>query len=110
MILNGKKRMEFREAKPYWQKRLQKVFAMKEDGITPQGWDTQLVWFRNGYNPSKSPTFVALCHCLDEIKDGKKLPKSLGAENNKQYYVLVIDEIRKTFNVDPTIINNQKGK
>ena len=98
MILDGRKPLEFREAKPYWSKRLSKVFAMKEDGITPKGTDSQEVLFRNGYS-KKSPAFLAVCRCYDEIKNGDDLPQSLGAKKGLQYYVLVVENIKETYNL-----------
>ena len=102
MILEGKKPLEFRICKPYWTKRFSKVFAMQEDGITPKGEDSHTVWFRNGYS-KKSPTFVAICHCLNEIKNGDDLPQSLGAVKGRRYYVLAVEKITETYNIDPNI-------
>lgn len=52
MILNGMKKEEYREIKPYWEKR----FNKKYDAIQ----------FRNGYNKSAPAFFIE----LKEIKTG----------------------------------------
>lgn len=86
MILDGEKKEEYREIKPYYTVRFGKAFSMA-DTIPLDTKETQ-VRFTNGYG-NKVPSFIADCrlerHC------GKE---EWGAETNKEYYVLHIEKIR----------------
>lgn len=86
MILSGEKREEYREVKPYYTKRLQKVFNMVGD-IPVDRMETQ-IRFTNGYG-YKVPAFIADCHL--EKRTGRE---EWGAEKDVIYYVLCIEKIR----------------
>lgn len=86
MILSGEKKEEYREIKPYYTTRLNKIFNMVDD--IPVDLAETEVKFTNGYG-NKVPSFIADCH-LDK-RTGKE---EWGAEPNKEYYVLVIEKIR----------------
>lgn len=86
MILSGEKKEEYREIKPYYTTRLNKIFNMIDD--IPIDLAETEVKFTNGYG-NKVPFFIADCHL--EKRAGKE---EWGAEPNKEYYVLVIEKIR----------------
>ena len=101
MILSGEKKEEYREMKPYYEKRFSNYF-MGENRLLVGGKKGSLnewlltgvkmqrpVMFRNGYS-SQSPSFVANC----ELHMGTGRPE-WGAEPGKRYYVLKILDIRK---------------
>lgn len=102
MLLSGEKKQEYREVKPYYTSRFQKILSpdlAKKDGSESLLWMEACragqyaktpfkVLFRNGYS-AVSPSFVADV-CLS-IGGGKE---SWGAEAGKDYYVL---EIQKTY-------------
>lgn len=85
MILSGEKKEEYREIKPYYTTRLNKIFNMVDD--IPVDLAKTEVKFTNGYG-NKVPSFIADCHL--EKRAGKE---EWGAEPNKEYYVLVIEKI-----------------
>ncbi len=102
MIQSGEKKAEYREMKPYYEKRFSNYF-MGENKLLVGGKKGTLnewlltgmnfqkpVMFRNGYS-SKSPSFVADC----ELHIGTGRPK-WGAESGKRYYVLHIKHIYPT--------------
>jgi len=74
MIISGEKREEYREIKPYWNKRLNKKF--------------DVIRFRNGY-AKNSPTMTV------ELKGvGKRLGKvEWGAPEKEPVYLLKLGEI-----------------
>lgn len=86
MILTGEKREEYRDIKPYYTTRLNKIFNMVDD--IPLDHAKAQVRFTNGYG-YKVPAFIADCHL--EKRTGRK---EWGAEPDKEYYVLVIEKIR----------------
>lgn len=75
MIRAGKKKEEYREIKPYYETRFNKLFADN---------DTAVITLRNGYSKS-SPSI----DCLVSLKVGKG-KQEWGAEPNKNYYILSI--------------------
>lgn len=96
MILSGEKKEEYRDLKPYYEKRFSTYF-MGENKLLVGGKKGTLnewlltggkmqkpVLFRNGYS-SSSPSFVADC----ELHIGTGRPE-WGAEPGKQYYILQI--------------------
>lgn len=98
MILSGKKKEEYREMKPFYESRFYNYFHqqgnMMERGSLNEWLITDLkfemsVRFRNGYS-TKSPSFVAKVRLT--IGTGKT---EWGAEPNKKYYVLKIQEVIK---------------
>lgn len=107
MILNGIKKEEYRERKPYWEKRFKRYFSysygpLKEpEGIGEKsefGWHfpsyiKKEIVFRNGYGEDK-PSFTALCSIKESI--GKE---EWGAEKDVIYYTLVIHSISNIKNV-----------
>lgn len=89
MILSGEKTEEYREIKPYWEKRFENVFSFVPWDGDPIVWNAQEVVFRNGYG-NNVPSFTALC--ILDISTGKE---EWGAEHGKQYFVLKILEIKE---------------
>ena len=101
MLLSGEKKQEYREIKPYYTRRFQKILSpdlTRKDGSESPPWIEACragqyaktpfkVLFRNGYSAA-SPSFVADV-CLS-IGGGKE---SWGAEAGKDYYVLEIQKI-----------------
>lgn len=84
MILSGEKKEEYREIKPYYTSRFQKLWR----GSLIGGKAERKIMFRNGYS-SKSPSFIATCTI--KVDTGRE---EWGAEPNKQYYVLTINSIK----------------
>lgn len=89
MILSGKKEEEYREIKPYWTKRLNKIFDFAPWDGYPIGTDYHKIMFRNGYGKN-APSFIA--ECTLDVGTGKE---EWGAEKNKQYFVLTVHKILK---------------
>lgn len=101
MLLSGEKKQEYREIKPYYTRRFQKILSpdlTKKDDSESLPWMEACragqyakapfkVLFRNGYSAA-SPSFVADV-CLS-IGSGKE---SWGAEAGKDYYILEIQKI-----------------
>lgn len=96
MILSGEKKEEYREIKPYYERRFYNYFRsqgeMMEKAPLNEWLVTDLVFdmvvkFRNGYSV-KSPSFVAKVRLT--IGEGKP---EWGAEEGKRYYVLRIHKI-----------------
>ena len=101
MILSGEKKEEYREIKPYYTKRFQKIVApylLDKNDFWNRQWTDECrtgwysgepfdVTFRNGYS-SDSPSFTAsVCLFI-----GKGKPE-WGAEFGKNYYILKILKI-----------------
>ena len=94
MILSGEKLEEYREIKPYWEKRFSRYFGQHYDFFS-NSTQSLLVWntekkdivFRNGYGNGK-PEFTAKC----TIREGYG-NLDWGAERGKQYYILTIHGI-----------------
>lgn len=103
MLLSGEKKQEYREIKPYYTSRFQKILSpslpRKDDSESLQWMEACRagqyakapfkVLFRNGYSAA-SPSFVADV-CLS-IGSGKE---SWGAEAGKDYYILEVQKIYK---------------
>lgn len=98
MILSGVKTEEYREIKPYWEKRFNNYFG--------QFWDfseekSKIVWsqqkkdivFRNGYGNDK-PSFTAECTISEGYGN-----EEWGAEKGKKYYILTIHRIFDVKNI-----------
>lgn len=83
MILSGEKKEEYRELKPYYQKRFVNLWQGSLIGFDAK----RKVMFRNGYS-KQSPSFVATVTL--GIGTGKR---EWGAEEGKDYYVLKICDI-----------------
>ena len=82
MILSGEKKEEYREVKPYYITRFRNVWGY------PEPWkEIHTIRFRNGYSKN-SPSFLADVSL--GIGTGKP---EWGAEPNKKYYVLKIQEV-----------------
>lgn len=80
MIRSGEKTEEYREIKPYYTKRFDKVFR------TGQFLQPATICLRNGYSKN-SPSINAYC----SLRVGYGKPE-WGAEKGKKYYVLSIIE------------------
>lgn len=87
MILSGEKTEEYREVKPYWTTRFEKLFEFAPYDGYPTGSDIHEVIFRNGYG-SNAPYVQAECSLY--IGTGKT---EWGAEIDAVYYVLKIHRI-----------------
>ena len=100
MILSGEKKEEYREIKPYWEKRFVKIFG--EIAFVPRPHfvapvlesPIKEVMFQNGYSKN-SPRFVAKCTL--SAGTGKE---EWGAEKDKQYFILKIHDIKKESEVN----------
>jgi len=92
MILSGIKKEEYREIKPYYQKRFETVWQTPLTDNLPD----KEIMFRNGYS-SSSPSFIAVCGISQGI--GKT---EWGAEEGRAYYILKIKNIKE--------IKNEEGK
>lgn len=82
LILSGEKKEEYRDIKPYWEKRL---IGKKYDRII----------FRNGY-ATNAPQFTIK---LKSITQGTG-KSEWGAEEGKQYFILSLGEIINTKNIN----------
>ena len=93
MISAGEKTEEYREIKPYWDKRFKEHFGWNFGGDDIFEWHfdskPKQILFRNGYSEN-APSI--LCECTIRIGTGKE---EWGAQNGVEYYVL---EIRKILN------------
>ena len=86
MIASGEKKEEYREIKPYYDKRL---------GYLTEGTGKiTTIILRNGYS-HKSP--AVKCKCTVEIGEGKK---EWGADPDINYYIIKIIEIMEVQNVN----------
>lgn len=87
MIASGEKKEEYREVKPYWEKRLANVVVKigGEDIEFKRWWD--VVQFKNGYG-KYSPIIKYKWHRI-EIREGKP---EWGAEPGKKYFVIKLGE------------------
>lgn len=99
MILSGVKTEEYREVKPYWEKRFINYFGRHYDFTqdTPTVvWDQQIkdIVFRNGYGNDK-PQFTAKCTISEGYGN-----EEWGAESGYRYYVLKIHRIYDKKNID----------
>ena len=104
MILSGEKPEEYRERKPYWEKRFKKYFGWGY-GSLPGGEDEwgwrfhpglkKSIIFRNGYG-EHTPQFTAECSISERTGNPK-----WGAEEGVTYYVLTIHQIYDVRNIQP---------
>lgn len=97
-ILSGEKTEEYREMKPYWEKRFENYFGKVVDfsgGPGSRVWDThkKVIVFRNGYR-SDSPVFSAECTISEGY--GKE---EWGAQKGEKYFILTIHRIFGADNV-----------
>lgn len=83
MIKAGIKKEEYREVKPYYTSRFEKVFGTKMDKCP-------VIMLRNGYSYN-SPSVMIRC-CL-EVGYGKA---EWGAKENQKYYIIKILSIMST--------------
>ena len=97
MIISGEKKEEYREIKPYYNKRFGNILL----GYSLEDVEIELyeniefsIIFRNGY---KAHSSQIKCKCKLNIGVGKE---EWGAEPNKKYYILVILEILEIKNFD----------
>lgn len=87
LIKSGEKTEEYREIKPYWEKRFEGISSGK-------------LHFKNGYS-KKAPHFIIELKGI-EIREGKE---EWGAEKGKKYFVLKLGKIENT----ETLVNNIKS-
>lgn len=97
MILSGEKKEEYREIKPYYDSRFNKLWK----GSLIGGNAKRNIMFRNGYSKN-SPSFIA--ECTLKIDYGNT---EWGAEPNTKYYVLSIENIS---NYDLSLVRPQKSE
>lgn len=98
MILSGEKTEEYREQKPYWEKRFRNYFGQHydfSDDAPKVAWNRQkkIIVFRNGYG-NNVPEFSAEC----TIEEGCGNPK-WGAVDGERYYVLKIHRVFNKKNI-----------
>lgn len=90
MIISGEKAEEYREIKPYWEKRFLNYFGQRLD-LDTKKWvwnDTKkVIVFRNGYGKNV-PEFSAECSIREDYGYAP-----WGAEKGKKYYVLTIHRV-----------------
>lgn len=92
MILNGEKKEEYREIKPYYTTRFANALDIGTRIISSRWWHKEIdisnkkfeVMFRNGYS-ADSPSFTATVSI--SIGTGRE---EWGAEPDREYYVLRI--------------------
>ena len=100
MIASGEKKEEYREIKPYWTKRLDRVFTRfyntneipDDDGHIPEylwSQERQVVKYRNGYS-SNAPEI----ECEVSLREGYG-KEEWGAVPGVKYYVFTIHRILK---------------
>ena len=82
MILSGIKKEEYRDIKPYYTKRFEKIGLIGAEACS-----SVKVKFRNGYSAT-SPSFIAECSC----RMGRGNPE-WGAVPGVDYYILEIRAI-----------------
>lgn len=87
MIITGGKQEEYREIKPYYQRRFQHLGLLDAKGEPTQA--VQTVRLRNGYGAT-SPTMTV--NVTLRIGKGRS---EWGAEQNKTYFVLKIVSVEK---------------
>lgn len=112
MILHGGKKEEYREIKPYWDKRILKALGCdtmpeekaKESLRTKEQNQGIRVCFRNGYGKN-APMFYATCSV--SIKTGKA---EWGAEPGTEYYVIGIKDIGVKVNCSSSDIRATMNK
>lgn len=89
MIKSGKKKEEYREIKPYYDKRFGNILlGYSLDNVKAELYENIefSILFRNGYKHN-SPSLK--CKCQLKIGQGKE---EWGAEQGKEYYILKILE------------------
>lgn len=93
MILNGQKKQEYREIKPYYTKRLCNMFDLGEksllDWLHRGSFQNIDVTFRNGYS-GNSPSFTVPCMLF--IGKGKE---EWGAVPGVEYFIFQIQKTPK---------------
>lgn len=91
MIKAGEKLEEYREIKPYYDRRLLNYFEHTDYGsfVVINPYNEKQIILRNGYN-KESPSL--LCLCTLDMGTGKP---EWGAEENKKYYILRIKEAKE---------------
>ena len=92
MIVAGKKKEEYRELKPYYYSRFEKILS-KPTKIDEYTGPTFEIVLRNGYSYN-SPS----ARCLCSIYKGYGRTE-WGAKEDKQYYVLYIHKILEVRNM-----------
>lgn len=84
MILSGEKKEEYREVKPYYERRFNSLFLF----VGSNEYREQIC-FRNGYS-AKSNSFIAECSLH---KGNGKI--EWGAEQDIEYFILTIHKVLK---------------
>lgn len=92
MILSGEKTEEYREIKPYWEKRFTNYFGRfydfsKEEPTLVWNQEKKDIVFRNGYGNNK-PEFTAECTIMEDFGN-----EEWGADKGRKYYVLTIHRV-----------------
>ncbi len=94
MIVNGEKKEEYRELKPYYDSRFKRYMPRPTNFRNEYIAAEFFIVFRNGYSYN-SPSVK--CRCIVDIGTGKK---EWGAIPKKRYYILKILEIIEIKNWD----------
>lgn len=101
MILSGEKKEEYREIKPYYKNRFEKLVLLFNHALTdeeekylclPKGYNETTVLLRNGYS---SNSLTLKCNVRIALGYGKP---EWGAEKDKLYYVLEILSVEEVKN------------
>lgn len=93
LIILGEKLEEYREIKPYWEKRLITPYQSEDGDFEPHFVDFEhfdAIQFTNGY-AKNSPSFTIECKGI-EIAQGRQ---DWGAEPDTQYFVIKLGNIIK---------------
>lgn len=98
MIASGIKTEEYREMKPYWEKRFINYFGkfINFSCVPPtEAWDAHKkdIIFRNGYGKN-APEFTAECSIREDYGNVE-----WGAEKGRKYYVLTIHHVSNVKNI-----------
>ena len=87
MIAKGEKKEEYREIKPYYERRFTTAGLLRwTDDHMPTGKEGRVI-LRNGYGYCSPTMYVSVTLTIGEGKP------EWGAEPNKKYYVLYIESI-----------------
>lgn len=95
MIKSGEKKEEYREIKPYWDKKFTKLNPICSTYLVwiksiPYHPANIVICFSNGYKKNRDQIYI---ECEQIIQDYGKL--KWGAEPDKQYFILKLSEIIK---------------
>ena len=89
MILSGEKKEEYRDMKPFYDKRIENILQKKYGEISQPSVEMDIK-FKNGYG-KEAPSFISHCKVFKRL--GGNI--NWGATPNKWYYVFEILEVQE---------------